>query len=386
MRASLHNYGSTLMLVLLAACKHPVPTPPAPEPEPAPEVIAPVTYAPVEVVPKAGVVGAMAFMPDGAMLFTDIGTDSVKVVDADGVLVETPFLDLSEVPTDETGIIGLTLAPDFAESGWVYLSLSSNLAAPPDAPRRSDVARIIRVKADGFVAAGEPELVVSTGMESIPGYEGANLHFGPDGHLYFAVGNRRPDPPSQDPKHVVGRMLRYDRDGGIPADNPWGPDNPTYALGLRNSWDFTFDPISGGLFATDNGPVGDDELNLVEAGANYGWPGVSGEPDLEPEIAFVAHTETRAPLTLLGAAPTGIVVDEPGHYGIPGALLIAEWTVGRIVQLTLSEDRKSVVDHKVLAEELPPQINALALDASGRLWFATTEAIYRLEPTPPEAE
>ena len=321
---------------------------------------------------------AMAFLPDSTLLFTDKASQQVRVIGPDGVEADEPFLDLSGAEPSDRGLIGIAVDPDFAHNGFVYLSLSSNLEAPVE---RDDIARIVRVR----VAAGErradPEsltTLVTVPGEPLVGYEGGNLHFAPNGQLYFVIGDRRPDNAPQDPDHCAGHMLRYERDGTIPADNPFGPDNPSYALGLRNSFDFTFDPLSGGLFATENGPAADDEINLVEAGLNYGWPAVSGPADLEEEQPFAEREDYRGPLIETGPAPTGIVVDVDGRFGMAGALLVVEWSYARLLQLELSSDRRTIERALILSLDVGTGINDLAWGPDGALYSCSPKAIERL--------
>lgn len=319
---------------------------------------------------------AMAFLPDGTLLFTDKESQQVRVIEPDGVEADEPFLDLSAAEPTERGLIGIAIDPDFARNGYVYLSLSSNLEAPVE---RDDIARIIRVRADGPRADPESLItLVTVPGEPLVGYEGGNLHFAPNGQLYFVIGDRRPDNAPQDPEHCAGQMLRYERDGTIPADNPFGSDNPSYALGLRNSFDFTFDPLSGGLFATENGPAADDEINLVEAGLNYGWPAVSGPADLEKEQPFTERDDYRGPLIETGPAPTGIVVDVDGTFGIEGALLVVEWSYARLLQLELSDDRRTIEGALILSLDVGTGINDLAWGPDGALYSCSPKAIERL--------
>jgi hypothetical protein len=159
-----------------------------------------------------------------------------------------------------------------------------------------------------------------------PGYyvsihNGGNLHFGPDGKLYVGVGNNNeettdPNEPAQNLAAPLGKMHRYNPTVPLssPADNPFfnwpGADKSNYAYGLRNPFDFTFDPISGQPFATDNGDECDDEINLIRAGYNYGWrlnypqPPLLCDDDVGPDMRY----NTIPPLYhwTPSIAPTGI--------------------------------------------------------------------------------
>ena len=102
-------------------------------------------------------------------------------------------------------------------------------------------------------------------------HNGGRLKFGPDGKLYVSIGDTMVSELSQDPSNLAGSILRYNPDGSIPEDNPI-PGSPIYAMGLRNVFGLAFQPSTGSLYATENGPGGFDEVNKIEAGRNYGWP------------------------------------------------------------------------------------------------------------------
>lgn len=330
---------------------------------------------------------ALAFLPDGTLLYTEKNTGRVRRMYADGVLQPEPFADLDVANLGDAGLLGITLDPEYETNGHIYVALAvNNLPGDNSFPRTE--LRIVRLRdRGGAAAAGETIVIASVPGEPTPGHEGGNVHVGPDGRLYLTVGdrglNQRPNDAAQDPSALPGRILRYDRDGSIPADNPFGPDNPTFALGKRNSFDFTFDPLSGGLFATENGAVGDDEINLVEPGGNYGWPRVSGFADSDAERAFATATERyREPLTLVGRAPTGIDFYEGGAYGDAwtGQLFFAEWATGTVKRAVLAPDRRSIAAIELVADGIPGGINDIEFSPEGVLYLTVSNAILRLMP------
>jgi len=329
----------------------------------------------------------MVFLPDGALLYAEKNTGRVRAVTPDGVLQERPFADFAVANLGDAGLIGLALDPDFASNGFVYAALTANAASADNALPRTDL-RIVRIRANGLAAApGSETTIAVVPGDPAPGHEGGNVHCGPDRRLYLTIGDRHlngfPNDAAQDPAADAGRFMRFNRDGTVPADNPFGSDNPTFAIGMRNSFDFTFDPQSGLLFATENGPIRDDELNIVEAGMNYGWPRVSGATDLPEEAAFAASApDYREPVILLGRAPTGIAFNMHDAYGadLRGDLFIAEYVAGRVVRLRLSDDRRTVVETEVFAEGISGGINDLEFSPDGLIYLSTSEAILRLVP------
>ncbi len=218
----------------------------------------------------------MRFTPDGR-LFVLEQAGNVRVIE-NGTLLPTPFITLSGVDYNaERGLLGITFDPDFATTPWVYLYYT---AATPTSHNR-----VVRVMANGNVASGAPQPIFE--LETLGSsmfHNGGNLAFGPDGKLYVSVGENVQGQLAQDMTRLFGKMLRINRDGTIPSDNPFyntttGDRRAIWALGLRNPNSFTFNP--GGTPAMLINDVGEsrwEEINAGVAGANYGWP-LSEGPD-----------------------------------------------------------------------------------------------------------
>src|SRR5262249_34905606 len=136
---------------------------------------------------------------------------------------------------------------------------------------------------------GSPEnlltLLTASGI-----HNGGDMAFGPDGRLYVVGGETRDDALPPDPDSPGGKVLRVAKDGSTPADNPLGPDSYVYSLGHRNSFGLCFNPHTGDLWETENGPSSDDEINRIQPGKNYGWPehlGPVGKPGfVDPSLTF----------------------------------------------------------------------------------------------------
>jgi len=130
-------------------------------------------------------------------------------------------------------------------------------------------------------------------------HNGGRLAFGPDGKLYVSLGDAQSSELAQEVGRLNGKILRVNPDGSIPADNPF-PASPVFALGIRNPFGLAFDPVTGLLLITENGPSGHDEINVIRAGGNYGWPVVTG---------FAGDSRFVDPIFETGSvsfAPTGI--------------------------------------------------------------------------------
>ena len=299
----------------------------------------------------------IAFAPDGRIFFTEKETGNVRII-RDGGLLPHPFVHLSVEGSAERGLLGIALDPNFERQPWVYLYYSEAGGASN---------RIVRVRAEGDSAAEIDPLI--TLLPAVAGYHnGGDLAFGPDGKLYAVTGEAHDPERAQDPNDLGGKVLRLDPDGSVPDDNPLGPGNPVYALGIRNSFGLCFDPVTGYLWETENGPTSDDEVNRIVAGANYGWPdqlGPGGEPGfMDPVLVFPDEI-----------VPTGCAVSADGRRLYFGSYR------GGLYEADLSSDGRTAGAPGRIAG-----IDASVIDVSrgpdGTIYVATTDSILRLAGTP----
>lgn len=243
-----------------------------------------------------GITGAvaMAIAPDGR-IFVCEQTGALRVV-RNGVLLPEPFVTLDVDSYWERGLIGVTLDPRFPEQPFIYVH---SIPAKPFPHHR-----ISRFTANGDVAeAGSEKILFETDDQRkvkspVPaGHQGGALRFGPDGKLYFGLGDQRTGEPAQALDSVLGKMLRINPDGTIPDDNPFiartqGVCRAIWALGLRNPFAFAFHPITGRMFINDVGESTWEEIDEGVAGSNYGWPRSEG-PTNDPAFRAPIHAYGR---------------------------------------------------------------------------------------------
>jgi aldose sugar dehydrogenase len=344
----------------------PEPEPTEEETEPAPEPADPEVTTVVDGVMMPS---SMNFAPDGRMFFIEVWSGTVRIVE-DGQLLDEPFASL-DIPLvqgfTEWGILGLALHPNFEENGWVYVFYTLR-----DDDNRPVEQRIIRLTADGNTAAEEEILVDGLPFGPNCCHNGGRMIFGPDGYLYVSLGDVENDPVSQDPENIAGSILRYTEDGAVPEDNPFGSDNPVYAYGLRNPYGLTFHPETDELWITENGPDGFDEVNLIQAGENYGWPearGMAGDPDYVDPIWATGQSEAIGPTGI--QIPTGEAIPE-----LEGRVMFCDWNSGTARVLEVTDDYE-VVDETSIPVECNLDITE---GPDGALYLASTEAIFRYGP------
>lgn len=214
----------------------------------------------------------MSFLPDGRMLVTELPGDLV-IVSPDGTISE-PIQGTPEVyAKGQGGLMDVALHPDFASNRMVYLSFAEP-GSGDEAGTALGRGRLVDNRIEGFevIWRQQPKLTSSA-------HFGNRIVFAPDGKIFLALGERFQFGPAQDLSNSLGTIVRLNDDGSIPADNPFvgqaDAEDAIWSYGHRNIESAVIHPETGQLRVVEMGPLGGDELNKVERGANYGWPIVS---------------------------------------------------------------------------------------------------------------
>jgi len=238
-----------------------------------------------QVVTNVEVPWSLAFAPDGRLFFTE-RPGRVRVVQG-GALVPTPALTIDDVSLNgESGALGLALDPGFAQTHYVYLAYTA--AVPGSAP----VNRLVRYREVQNTLADRVVLLDNVPAASI--HDGARVRFGPDGRLYMTMGDASVGSNAQSLSSYSGKILRLASDGSTPRDNPFS--NPIFSWGHRNPQGLDWHPITGDLWETEHGNVGNDEVNVIGAGQNYGWPVIeSSATRAGMEAPITSYTPSIAP-------------------------------------------------------------------------------------------
>ncbi|WEX11850.1 PQQ-dependent sugar dehydrogenase [Chelativorans sp. AA-79] len=219
---------------------------------------------------------SMEFLPGGDMLVTAKEGD-MMIISSEGE-AGAPIEGVPEVMSEgQGGLLDVALAPDFEESGMIYLSFSE----PREGGGNGTSVARARLETDGSGTGSLQDLEII--FRQTPAYDGdmhfgSRLVFGPDDHLFVTVGERSDTPirdQAQDLTSGLGKIFRINRDGSAPEDNPFAQhasiQPEIWSYGHRNLQAATLDP-EGRLWTVEHGPMGGDELNRPEAGLNYGWP------------------------------------------------------------------------------------------------------------------
>jgi glucose/arabinose dehydrogenase len=220
----------------------------------------------------------------------------IRVIE-NGKLLPDPlyvFREISE--TGEEGLLSLTLDPEYPQNQFLYLVVA--------VPKNGGIIdRVMRFRDTGTTLA-DP-LVLIDDIPAARYHAGSRVAFGPDGKLYITTGDATDKNLAQDKKSLAGKVLRINRDGSIPGDNPFS-GSPVWSYGHRNPQGLAWHPDNGFLYETEHGPSGfdgpggGDEVNMIVKGKNYGWPLVSHEEKKSgTEAPLIVFTPAEAPASLL---------------------------------------------------------------------------------------
>jgi len=312
----------------------------------------------------------LAFLPDGRMLVTE-KPGRLRIVTKDGTISE-PIKGVPEVIAErQGGLLDVALDPDFAENGLVYLSYSE----PGEGGAGTAVAR--GKLGDGSLDNVE---IIFRQKPKVDGglHFGSRLAFDPDGKLFVTLGERFKFDPAQDLSTHLGKIVRINPDGSVPDDNPFvgqeGRLPEIWSYGHRNAQGAAIHPETGKLWETEFGPLGGDEVNIPEAGKNYGWPVVSWgsnydgtnipDPPEHPEFTDAIYHWNPV------ISPSGIAFYTADAIpGWKGNLLLSGLSSQAIVRLDLDGE-------KVVGEERIPmgkRIRHVAQGPDGAVYALTDQ-------------
>jgi glucose/arabinose dehydrogenase len=318
---------------------------------------------------------SLAFLPDGRMLVTE-RPGRLRIVEADG-RVGAPISGLPAIYVGgQCGLLDVALDPRFADNGVIYFSY----AEPATAPDSGNSTAVARAKLDGAALSDVRSIFRQRPKVQSSAHCGGRLVFARDGKLFVTLGerfSRKDDAQTLDNNH--GKIVRIESDGRVPADNPFvgraGALPEIWSLGHRNVQGAAIHPASGELWESEHGPQGGDEINIVEAGRNYGWPLLTfgrnyvtgtriGEEG--PKPGFEQPLKVWVP----SIAPSGMAFLTSDRYpGWKGSLFVGALAGQMLVRLTL--DGRKVVGEERLLESLKERIRDVRQGPDGWLYLVT---------------
>jgi glucose/arabinose dehydrogenase len=322
------------------------PAPTARSPSVEPTAVLPDVAGAVVVASGLEVPWGLDVLPDGRAIVTERETGRLLVLAPGEAAAELARIE-GLPATGEGGLLGVAVDPHDADVVYAFVNTGAS-------------SRIVRLR-----SGGAPDVV----LDAIPAtsfHTGGGLAFGPDGMLYASVGDAQDPELPQDPSSLAGKILRLTPDGAIPADNP-DPGSPVFAAGFRNVEGFAWDD-RGRLWAVEFGEAAADELDLVELGANYGWPlveGTGGEPTFRDPVLTWPPAD---------ASPPGVAF---GH----GALWITALRGERLWRVPLGPDGQAGPPESLLAG-VYGRLRSVDVAPDGALWLTTSNRDGRGDPRP----
>jgi len=253
---------------------------------------------------------AIDFAPDGRVFISE-RDGRIRIIERNQLQPE-PWMSLEVAATSEAGLLGLALDPSFTKNRFVYVAYTYRTGV---LTLRN---RLVRLREDGKTGKGVLDKILIDDVAGANNHDGGRVKFGPDGKLYWTMGDAQTTRHSQDLKSLNGKILRLNSDGSVPADNPFA-NSYVYSYGHRNPQGIAWQPGTGRLYSTEHGPSGfqgccRDEVNFIEPGKNYGWPEIRGDetkPGMVPPVIQAGTNETWA--------PTGVTFVSQGPWA--GSLL-----------------------------------------------------------------
>jgi glucose/arabinose dehydrogenase len=318
---------------------------------------------------------SMVFAPDGRLFFTEKNTGEIRIMTPQHKISDKPFASVDNLYASwEQGMLGLALDPDFGLNHYLYVYYTA-VTDIVNGNGGKVINRVLRFTDNN--STGTDMTVIMDNIPASRGYHsGGAMAFGPDGKLYITVGDATEHIFAQDPSIVIGKVLRINKDGTIPQDNPY-PNLPVYTIGHRNMYGIAFDRNGTGL-TTENGEFHYDEINSIIKGGNYGFPTLQ-PPNLPPERTnntsikpLRTYWETIAPTQM-------IYYDGDAVPQLKGMFLFGSFT-GDIYALRLSEDKKTIIEElKIDLKHFPfvPTVG-IAQSPDGKIYYGGYQ-IYTLD-------
>jgi aldose sugar dehydrogenase len=312
-----------------------------------------------------GVPWAMEFAPDGRLFVTErIGL--VLIVNVTAGTFETALSLDGVFAADEGGMLGLALDPQFAQNHFVYLYVTMRVGTT------GSVNRILRFR-EVNNRLGEMAVLVD-GIPAAQIHDGGRLKFGPDGLLYATTGDAATQGLAQDISSLAGKILRINPDGSSPRDNRFS--SPLYSYGHRNPQGIDWHPGTGTMWSSEHGNVGNDEINVIQSGANFGWPRIQGSETM-PGM--------EAPLTSFSPAiaPSGATFYRGGRIPqFTNNFFVATLRGTLLLRVVVDSTGRRITAQERLLEGAYGRLRDAVMGPDGHLYICTNNRDGRGTPAP----
>jgi glucose/arabinose dehydrogenase len=316
------------------------------------------------------------FSPTGRIWYLEKNTGQVRVRNV-ATGADHLFTTITHVNgAGERGALGIAFHPRYPAKPFVYVYATRTLSG-------RTWNELLRIRVTGGRPAGRRVLFRSP-VDASTNHNGGRIMFGPDRKLYVVIGDGGSEYPkdpahAQNLKELRGKILRIEPNGSIPTDNPFG--TRVWSYGHRNSFGSAFDPRTGRLWESENGPACNDEINLVVKGGNYAWGPhqACGSLPAPKDTNRDGPSPRRMPahwfVTTLGV--TGLAFCDACGLGLNGRALMGDVNTGSIRIVTLTTGRRGIARVRVGLRAGTP-VYSIETDARGRIFFSGPTGIWRL--------
>jgi len=313
---------------------------------------------------------SIAFLPDGTMLVTE-RAQRIRII-RDGGLIEAPVANTPDAYVDyQAGYFDVLPHPDFEENKVLFLAYAHGTA-------KKNALRIVRAKFDGAALSDLQMIYEAKPLKDTGHHYGGRMVWGPDDKLYITIGEgSKYKERAQDMTSSFGSVIRINEDGSIPNDNPdfgAGALPELYSKGHRNAQGLAYDAARGILWEHEHGARGGDEINIIQAGQNYGWPVASHGIDYNGAkiTPFTEYEGTTQPLKYWtpSIAPSGLAVYRGETFaGWDGDLLVGA-LAGQALHRVMMDGANPVGEERYLIGE---RIRDVRVGPDGAIYVTTED-------------
>ncbi len=329
-----------------------------------------------------GVPWAMAFLSENKLLITE-REGFVRILDINSGKQLTVTNSPKVLSEGQGGLLDVALSPDYKKSGWIYFTYVKAID-------EQGATVLARAQLNGVKFSHWQDLLITQSATDTTYHFGSRIAFDDEGHVFFGIGDRGQRPNAQNLMNHAGTIIRLNRDGSIPTDNPFF--NQANALpeiwsyGHRNPQGLFFDHTTKLLWSIEHGPRGGDEINLIKAGANYGWPVISYGKEYWGPFAVGESTHKKG---MEQPVKTYIPSIAPGSLMVYSSNTISSWKgnlfsgalkLQHINRVVINASAKAIKEER-LFKKLGERIRTLAESPEGWIYFSTDSGkVYRIRP------
>lgn len=323
----------------------------------------------------------MTFLPNGNILVTE-KKGEIRIV-RDGKLLNEKITGLPDIHVNgQGGLLDIETHPDYESNGWIYFTYSSK-----EGSGSGSNTALARARLNGFALEDLEVLYKGMPNSSRGNHYGSRIAFDKAGYVYFSIGDRHSrDVNPQDISRDGGKIYRLHDDGSIPEDNPFVGDPQAkpaiYSYGHRNPQGMAMDPATGKIWTHEHGPQGGDEVNVIAAGKNYGWPvisyGINYDGSEFAEATEKPGMEQPTIYWVPSIAPCGMTFVQGDSYpGMKGDLLVGSLKFDYIVHCTVQGDQ--ITNQQIIAEDIG-RVRSVKQAPDGTIYVGVeNKGIFKLE-------